>query len=230
MDGHSALAIGLAFQWMGCSVEIVDAEKIKQGSLARCDVLAVPGGESDPDPWRELGSVGKSIIQEFVGAGGGYVGICLGALLASNTCEFWGAKLRVDSLSLDMFSGAARCGQDDVAPKGSWPVMTELTLSTQGHPIAKGLPERMMAVTYPNGPYFEPREDANVTVIAKFGVTGNPAMLAFEYGNGRVFLSGPHPEIDVDSDRDGSSKFDELEDEGSEWPLLLAATKWIVKR
>jgi glutamine amidotransferase-like uncharacterized protein len=55
-------------------------------------------------------------------------------------------------------------------------------------------------------------------------------MVAFEYGAGRVFLSGPHPEIEVDSDRDGSSKFDELSDEGSEWPLLLAATKWLTAR
>jgi hypothetical protein len=45
-----------------------------------------------------------------------------------------------------------------------------------------------------------------------------------------VFLSGPHPEIEVDSDRDGSNMFDELDDQGSEWPLLLAVMKWIVAR
>jgi len=55
-------------------------------------------------------------------------------------------------------------------------------------------------------------------------------MVAFEYGKGRVFLSGPHPEIEVDSDRDGSNKFNTLSDEGSEWPLLLAVMKWLNAR
>jgi hypothetical protein len=45
-----------------------------------------------------------------------------------------------------------------------------------------------------------------------------------------VFLSGPHPEIEVDSDRNGSSRFDHLSDEGSEWPLLLAVMKRITAR
>ena len=27
MDSHSAIALGRAFQWMGCDVEIVDAER-----------------------------------------------------------------------------------------------------------------------------------------------------------------------------------------------------------
>jgi glutamine amidotransferase-like uncharacterized protein len=53
-------------------------------------------------------------------------------------------------------------------------------------------------------------------------------MVAFEYGEGKVFLSGPHPEIEVVSERDGSGRFDELADEGSEWPVLLAVVKWMV--
>lgn len=61
-------------------------------------------------------------------------------------------------------------------------------------------------------------------------MTGNPAMVAFEYGKGRVFLCGPHPEIEVDSDRDGSKRFDKLSDEGSEWPFLLAVMKWLTVR
>lgn len=55
-------------------------------------------------------------------------------------------------------------------------------------------------------------------------------MVAFEYGKGRVFLSGPHPEIEVDSDRDGSNRFNDLEDEGSEWPLLLAVMNWLTEQ
>ncbi len=135
MDGHSALAVGRAFQWMGCDVDVVDGHGIKRGVLAEFDVLAIPGGETNPDPWNDLGSDGKSEIQQFVRDGGGYVGICLGALFAAKSGDFWGGRIGEDGLFLDLFAGAAHCGQDDVAPKGSWPLMTDLTVSHEAHPI-----------------------------------------------------------------------------------------------
>ena len=138
----------------------------------------------------------------------------------------WG----VDEIYLDIFPGVAYCGQEEIASKGSWPLMTDLKISNNTHPIIDSLPERIKIVTYPNGPYLKPYEETNVTIIAIFEITGNPAMVVFEYGKGRVFLSGPHPEIEVDSDRDGSGKFNDLDDDGSEWPLLLSVMKWLTKR
>jgi glutamine amidotransferase-like uncharacterized protein len=230
MDSHSALAVGRAFQWMGCDVEIVNAESIKSGSLNHFDVLTCPGGESRPDPWGELGVEGKSKIQEFIKNGGGYIGICLGALYACDYGYFWGTKWEVDKLYLDMFQGVAHCGQVKIAPQGVWPLMTWLKIPEHNHPITNSLPERIKIVFYPSSPYLQPYEDANVTIVATYEITGNPAMVAFEYGKGRVFLSGPHPEIEVDGNRDGSSKFNKLSDEGSEWPLLLEVMKWLTTR
>jgi glutamine amidotransferase-like uncharacterized protein len=227
MDGHSALALGRAFQWMGCDVECIQAHRIKHDGLSRFDVLAFPGGESHPNPWEELGSDGKSKIQSFLRDGGGYIGICLGALFACDNCTFWGNELGIDDLYLDVFPGVAYCGQEKIAPKGSWPFMTYLKISGHSHPITSSLPDRIKIVCYPNGPSFRLYEHNNVTIIATFEMTGNPAMVALEYGKGRVFLSGPHPEIDVESDRDGSSKFNNLSDEESDWPLLLAVMKWL---
>jgi glutamine amidotransferase-like uncharacterized protein len=227
MDGHSALAIGRALQWMGCEVEIVDADSIKGGALDDFDILTFPGGATTPDPWGELGVDGTSRIQSFVREGGGYVGICLGAVFAADTSYFWGTRMGVDELNLKLFPGVAHCGQDDIAPQGGWPLMTDLVVTSHDHPITAELPEKVHVVMYPNGPYLKPAEDGSVTTVATFAVTGNPAMVAFEYGRGRVFLSGPHPEIEVDSDRDGSPLFDELSDQGSEWPLLLAVMKWM---
>jgi len=108
--------------------------------------------------------------------------------------------------------------------------MTWLNISDRTHPIADSLPEQMKIVYYPSSPYLQPYDNANVTIIATYEITENPAMVAFDYGNGRVFLSGPHPEIEVDSDRDGSDAFQELSDEGSEWPLLLEVMKWLTAR
>ena len=230
MDGHSALALGRAFQWMGCNVKIVNADSIKSDCLNHFNVLAFPGGESNPDPWEELGLDGKSKIQRFIRTGGGYIGICLGALFASDKGYFWGTKWGVDELYLDLFPGVAYCGQEKISPKGSWPLMTNLKISSHTHPITDSLPKRIKVVFYPNGPYLQPYKGTNITIVATFEITGSPAMVAFEYGKGRVFLSGPHPEIEVDSDRDGSSKFNALSDEGSEWPLLLAVMKWLNAR
>jgi glutamine amidotransferase-like uncharacterized protein len=233
MDRHSALAMERAFEWMGCHVEVVSADNIKNDCLDDFDVLALPGGESRPDPWGELGLEGKAKIQEFVSGGGGYIGVCLGALYASDYGDFWGNReiqLAADELYLDLFPGVAYCGQEEIAPQGVWPLMTWLNISDRAHPIADSLPEQMKIVYYPSSPYLQPYDDANVTIIATYEITENPAMVAFDYGNGRVFLSGPHPEIEVDSDRDGSDAFQELSDEGSEWPLLLDVMKWLTAR
>lgn len=230
MDSHSALALGRAFQWMGCDVDIVDADSIKSEGLKNFDVLAFPGGLSQPDPWKELGLEGKSKIQGFLREGGGYVGVCLGALYASDYCDYWGTRVAEDTLYLDLFPGVAYCGQKEIAPQGGWPLMTWLNIPNHTHPITSSLPERIKIVYYPNGPFLKPYDDTNITIIATYAITGNPAMVAYEYGNGRVFLSGPHPEIEVDSDRDGSPRFNGLSDEGSEWPLLLEVMKWLTAR
>ena len=56
---------------------------------------------------------------------------------------------------------------------------------------------------------------------------GKPAIVAFEYGMGRVFLSGPHPEYELDSFRDGSPPVHGLADEGSDWVLAVEALSWL---
>jgi glutamine amidotransferase-like uncharacterized protein len=105
--------------------------------------------------------------------------------------------------------------------------MASLVATPDGREIWDKIPTEIVSVTYPSGPYFTPDPMADVTIVSTFAASGEPAMVLFEYGRGRVFLSGPHPEIEVDSDRDGSSRFDELDDQGSEWPLLLEVTRWL---
>ena len=227
MDRHSALALCRAFQWMGCRVEPIRAANIRDGDLHRIDVLALPGGANRPDPWKKIGSEGKERIQEFIRNGGGYIGICLGALYACENCLYWGDTLGVKELYLELFPGMAYCGQEKIAPEGVWPLMTGINVSDQMHSITGSLDSRVEIVYYPGSPYFKPDSGADITIIAQYRITQNPAMVAFKYGKGNVFLSGPHPEIEVDSRRDGSNRFNELADEGSEWSLLLAVIQWM---
>lgn len=59
-----------------------------------------------------------------------------------------------------------------------------------------------LEILYYGGPLFLPftKEKDNITTIATYEVPGapadgQPAMILFPYGNGKVFLTGPHPEI-----------------------------------
>jgi hypothetical protein len=54
-------------------------------------------------------------------------------------------------------------------------------------------------------------------------------MIAFESGDGRVFLSSPHPEYEEGNLNDGTDYFDRLNDPDSEWLFMLAITQWLLR-
>jgi len=66
-------------------------------------------------------------------------------------------------------------------------------------------------------------------IIASYEYNGEAGMVAFEYGNGTVFLSSPHPEYEEDDDRDDTTFVDYLDDPESEWGLLFRVSKWLVE-
>ncbi|TFF92262.1 hypothetical protein EU546_07700, partial [Candidatus Thorarchaeota archaeon] len=86
------------------------------------------------------------------------------------------------------------------------------------------------SVMYWGGPYFVPDESAQVEILAKYSINDEPAMIAFEQGASRVFLSGPHPEWEEDSTRDGQDWGDLFDDRGSEWPMMLTVACWLTNR
>jgi hypothetical protein len=68
-------------------VEVVGAPEIRGGVLDRVDVLLVGGGKTTPQS-NALGKEGLQAIQAFVRRGGGYLGICAGAYLASQSRSY----------------------------------------------------------------------------------------------------------------------------------------------
>ena len=54
-------------------------------------------------------------------------------------------------------------------------------------------------------------------------------MIAYEYGQGRLVLSGPHVEWEEDADRDGVSWDNVYNDEGSEWDMMLQIGLWLTE-
>ena len=72
------------------------------------------------------------------------------------------------------------------------------------------------------GPSFQytPNEAAkkHIEVLANFQKINEPGMIRFQYGKGRVFLSGPHLEIEESRTNWGET----FEDPDSEWPMVQA--------
>jgi len=174
-------------------VRRVCASDVRAGVLSQFDVVVFPGG-SPSSQASALGSDGRTAVREFVAAGGGYLGICAGAYLASN--EYAWALGVLDAHVVDAEHWARGSG------------VVRLELSNLGATLL-ALRERFLDVQYVNGPVFERgRDDAipNFRVLAWFrgevakdGVPGGvmpdtPAMVLGRFGDGRVVCSSPHPE------------------------------------
>ena len=222
--------------WAGCTYENVSGQNIIDGCLENFDILYWPGGDY-VSYWGEMGIEGKEAVQEFVSDGGGYFGICAGAYYA---CDYmvWmdddafpppDYKVEGDELNLDLFEGVAWGPIFDLAdrPDPGY-AMVQVNIN-HNHPITRDLPDTMQ-ILYAGGPYFVPYENAEqeITILGKYDLTGQNAIVVTSYGKGRVFLLSPHAEVEEDSYRDGFEPFDELSDEGSDWPLLYNAIEWLV--
>jgi glutamine amidotransferase-like uncharacterized protein len=224
--------------WMGCSFTTVRGQDIRDGCLDDYDVLLWPGGHY-PAYWGEVGLDGKTEIQEFVSGGGGYLGICAGAYYAADYMVWMDDdaypppdyKVEGDELNLDLFPGVAYGPIFEIADRNNtcW-AMVEINIVDQTHPITESMPSPMTMFYY-GGPYLEPYNDADISILGRYNITGTPAIVACSYGDGRVFLIGPHGEIEEGSDRDGWAFPDipEPDDVESDWPLYKNAIRWLCK-
>jgi hypothetical protein len=106
--------------------------------------------------------------------------------------------------------------------------MCTVNVVNHTHPITQSEPGNETMLCY-GGPALVPNAAANVTVLGTYAKGNLPAMVASEYYQGRVFLVGTHPEIEEDSNRNGVFFGDELQDEGSEWPIMQRAFLWCMQ-
>jgi hypothetical protein len=92
------------------------------------------------------------------------------------------------------------------------------------------LPENFTTMYYASQRFTpNPYAETSIHTIARYDYDGSAGMIAFEYGNGTVFLSSPHPEYEEDADRDDTVFGDDLEDPESEWDLLLRVSNWLIE-
>jgi glutamine amidotransferase-like uncharacterized protein len=177
----------------GFEVKTITAEQIRDGALKDFDVL-IHGGGSASKQGETLGNKGRDTVKEFVAKGGGFIGICAGAYLAS--AQY---KWSLGVLDARVIDGAhwAR-GEGDV----------KLQLTSAGKKALQ--PEKeTCTIHFENGPLLGPGKKDDIEdyePLATFEtemrkndappgiMKGTTAIARGKFGKGRVVCFSPHPE------------------------------------
>lgn len=177
----------------GIKTETITAADIRAGKLKDYQVVLLPGG-SGSGQGKALGEEGREQVRQFVQKGGGYVGICAGAYLASRSYT-WSLHL-LDAEVVDRAHWNRGFGD------------VELRLSEKGQGFF-GAKSDQVKIYYHQGPLLAPGNDPAIpdydslaafeTEIAKNGapkgvMKGTTAVAAGRFGAGKVFCFSPHPE------------------------------------
>ena len=174
----------------------ITTEEILDGELSSVDVLIHPGG-SGSKQGNDLGEEGRKKIREYVEQGGGFLGVCAGAYLATNDYT-WSLNL-IDAKVLDRKHWARGTGT------------VQLELSPSGKKFFQ-FKKSTLDIYYGQGPLLVRREwdDPKIpnyeslaiysSEIAKNGapsgiMKGTSAAVRCKYGKGKVFCFSAHPEL-----------------------------------
>jgi len=177
----------------GFEVKPITADEIRDGALKDFDVL-IHGGGSASKQGETLGDKGRNAVKKFVDGGGGFIGICAGAYLAS--AQY---KWSLGVLDAQVIDGAhwAR-GEGDV----------KLRLTSAGQKALQ--PEKeTCTIHFENGPLLGPGKKDDIEdyePLATFEsemrkndappgiMKGTTAIARGKFGKGHVFCFSPHPE------------------------------------
>lgn len=174
-------------------VHKITAREIRSGKLAEFDVVCHPGGSGSGQA-KALEETGCQAVREFVQEGGGFVGFCAGAYLATNDYS-WSLGI-LDAKVVDKKHWA----------RGTGRVLLDITADGQRLLNVK---QSTLEISYGQGPLLMPNEDPDLpdyltlatykTEIARNGapegvMLGTTAIAIGQFGKGRVFCFSPHPE------------------------------------
>lgn len=172
-------------------IKLVKEDDILTGELKDCHVLIVPGGRENKIR-KGLGREGCRNIEKFVSSGGGYVGICAGASLPT---------LGNSDFISDIQLVNATIPESPISASGD--MVSCMAIAKGGSHLIP------FSVYLYKGPIFNPGDNpylppyvtlAIYTNTAPEGesgeqVEGENAIIASQFGTGRVLLFSPQPEI-----------------------------------
>ncbi len=178
-------------------IESMGAEDIANGGLKDFDIIIHPGG-SGGGQGKALGEQGREEERKFIRNGGGYLGICAGAYLA--TCDYEWSLHILDAKVIDKKQWS----------RGIVPV--EVNITAEGKKNL-GILTDQETIYYHQGPLLAPADNPAIidykilgvfaSEIAKNGapegiMKGTTAIAAAPYEKGRVLCFSPHPEKTVE--------------------------------
>lgn len=185
--------LGVLASFPDLKMDRFSAADIRRGRLAGYDVLLHPGG-SGGGQGKALGEEGRERVREFVKGGGGYVGICAGAYLAS--CDYpWSLHI-LDAKVIDKAHWARGNGE------------VQVSLTAAGKTLLGAEADRQQ-MAYFQGPLLAPAGDPDVPDYEKLGtfeseialkgapmgvMIGTTAIASGSFGTGHVLCFSPHPE------------------------------------
>jgi hypothetical protein len=193
----------------GFDCQLMTPAEIRAGHARRFDVLVFPGGKASEQS-EALGADGREAVRAHLRSGGGYVGICAGAFLASSG-RAWGLNI-IDAGTLTGVKEIPGWGAVSVEARRSGTV--GLGLTDVGKRLLPGVAESS-DIEYSGGPIFSPahrsdlpdyktlavyRSEVWSNPFQKRTMIGTPAIIAGSFGQGRVIAIGPHPEISPDQE------------------------------
>jgi glutamine amidotransferase-like uncharacterized protein len=177
----------------GYACKRLTAEQIRDGALKDFDIVVQPGGTGGGQA-KKLGPAGREKIKTFIENGGGYLGICAGAYLASSDYE-WSLHI-LNAKVVDRAHWAR--GRGDV----------KIQFSADGRERLAAEKD-VVTCLYHQGPLLAPDTKPNLpkyeslasfaSEIAEKGapsgvMVGTTAVAASTFGKGRVMAISPHPE------------------------------------
>lgn len=199
--------------WREFNSENIDSENLCE----EVDMIIFPGGFAAE---YRYAIKDHDKIRSFIESGGSYIGICAGAYYAAAIFKWQGTTYEYP---LGLFPGTA------AGPlKGglNWGDSATLTINSDADPN-QGFPDQI-STYYFDGPSFTvnlDNKEESVTIIARYGLNDEAAIVAGSFGAGRYLLLGPHPELGrYDPELSGPNTVGE---DGAQWSWFYSLLLWL---
>jgi hypothetical protein len=169
-------ALATVARSLGMEVEYFASAGQLPALLEDASFCMIGGTEDDLTPLlKEFTPAVSQVLEDWLRAGGGYLGICGGGYIASSGWE--DVDGFVEALGIAPMDTEAWVEQED-------PRIITVDWNGAERPIY-----------YQYGPVFLVDKESGVKVLARYD-DGRVAALAVDLGKGRVVVCGPHPEAD----------------------------------
>ncbi|KAI8838392.1 biotin-protein ligase [Chytridium lagenaria] len=167
-------------------------------------LFVIPGGRDVPYV-ESLSPDGTSKIKNWVQSGGNYLGICAGAYFGSSRVEFERGRNEyevIGSRPLAFLDGTAKGSCTPGFRYNDETSACAVGVKVEG--IA-GLENSVFSVLANGGPFFECKDEKadGLAILARYtdgvvdNAVGKVAIVATDFGQGKVILCGPHLETDA---------------------------------